>query len=780
MDPQLEQIPQVLKLYLEISRYPILARRIRARMRKQLFSRGVITPEQFEEEVRDKAITSQKREGLRDPVAQEPMEIWNERLEQIRDHLTDFYFAYNLPHALFEEIVRGVLSERALDRDVALPFNPELAPQNMLLAQAKRYQALSADQRKQIRHHLKEIIVVLTKSMISDQMGFIRLAKDFLTISDFEAIARRRIGQGKIGGKAAGMMLAWKILQQGDPADAVDLRERVVIPDSYFIGADVFYDFHALNGLDEFINQKYKTQEQIQADYPHIRQAYARGRFPEEVRRRLRELLAEVGNAPLIVRSSSLLEDNFGYSFAGKYDSFFCPNQGTSEENLAALTTAVGRVYASVLSPDALLYRQRVGLVDYDERMAILIQKVQGQRYGDYFFPALAGVGLSRNPFRWSRKIRPEDGLLRLVWGLGTRAVERVANDYPRMVALSHPRLRPESGAQEIRRYSQRFVDLIDVRANAFKTLPVSNVVRADYPGIRLLASRDRGGYLEPVLAPGMLGQSPLILTFNGLLKNEDFVTLMRSALRELDQHYGCPVDIEFTVEIASARPPRFVLHLLQCRPQSQYEDAQSVHVPTEEVERGDVVFLTRQMVPHGSVSRIRYIVYVDPGRYEQVPDYTTRLELARVIGRLNKRLEHERFILMGPGRWGTSNVELGLKVGYADIHNTLALIEIAQSDERGTPEVSYGTHFFQDLVESRIYPLPLYPDTPDTDFNRSFFEEAPNVLERLLPDDARHAPYIKVIDVPAFTGGHHLELAMDSEKNEALAYLKRHETSGE
>jgi hypothetical protein len=772
MDPQPAQIPQVLELYLQISQYPILGRCIRARMREELFARGVIARGVFEQEATEKAVLSQKREGLEDPVAQESIDVWQERLEQIRDHLTDFYFAYNLPHTLFEEIVQEVLAERTPGPTVSLSFNPELAPPSILLAQAKEYAGLPSEQRRGVQHHLREITVVLTKSMISDQMEFVSLAKEFFDPEDFETIAQRRIGQGKIGGKAAGMMLAWKILQQESPADSPDLRGHVVIPDSYFLGADVFYDFHALNELDEFINQKYKTQEEIESDYPHIQEVYMHGRFPERVSAQLRGLLSEVGRAPVIVRSSSLLEDNFGFSFAGKYDSFFCPNQGTVAENLAELKSAIRRVYASVLSPDALLYRQRMGLVDYDERMAILIQKVQGQRYGDYFFPQLAGVGFSRNPFRWSQKIRPEDGLLRVVWGLGTRAVDRVANDYPRMVALSHPQLRPEIDADQIRKYSQRFVDLIDLRANAFVTLPVDKVLQSDYPGIRLLASEDKGSYLQPIYAPGALGQARFVLTLDQLMKSEEFVNLMRAVLRKLEQHYGRPVDIEFTVQIEEEQSRHFTLHLLQCRPQSWREGGKGIYLPLEDIPPGDIIFLTRRMVPHGQVERIRYVVYVDPAAYDRAPNHTIRLQIARIVGRLNKRLENERFILMGPGRWGTSNVELGVKVTYADIYNARALIEIAQSGTAGTPEVSYGTHFFQDLVESQIYPVPLYLSDPDTVFKPGFFEGAPNVLAELLPDSADYAGYIKVLDIPQMTGGRHLDLIMDSTQDEGVAYL--------
>ncbi|RLC75021.1 MAG: hypothetical protein DRJ03_30950 [Chloroflexi bacterium] len=123
----------------------------------------------------------------------------------------------------------------------------------------------------------------------------------------------------------------------------------------------------------------------------------------------------------------------------------------------------------------------------------------------------------------------------------------------------------------------------------------------------------------------------------------------------------------------------------------------------------------------------------------------------------------------VGPGRWGTSNAELGLKVTYADIYNTRALIEIAQSRDDDTLEISYGTHFFQDLVETNIYPLPLYPNAPDTVFNHAFFNDAPNALAELLPPDAQHALFIKVIGVPAVAKGCYLELVMDGEQDEAL-----------
>ncbi|MCR4408516.1 MAG: PEP/pyruvate-binding domain-containing protein [Anaerolineae bacterium] len=765
-------IPKVLAIYLQLSEYPILAHKIRERMRQELFARGVITPEQFRREVREKALLTQEKEGLSDPLAQESPEEWAERVRIAQDHLTDFYFALNLPHALFEEIVRSTLSARRPGEEIILTFNPELAPWDMLFAQAEEYEKLPPERKAKIRHHLQEIIVVLIRGMISDQLGFVGVAREHFDIFDLEEIHRRRIGRGKIGGKAAGMMLAYKILQKDTADDPLPVSQHVVIPDSYFIGADVYYDFLAHNELFRFSDQKYKTREEIEADYPEIRRRFMNGRFPEYVVYSQAALVNDMGNNPLIVRSSSLLEDNFGKSFAGKYESHFCPNQGSPAENLKALLNAIRRVYASTLNPDALFYRQQVGLVDYDERMAILIQRVEGSRYGRYFFPTVAGVAFSRNPFRWNRKIRREDGFLRIVLGLGTRAVERVANDYPRMVALSHPQLRPEITAAEIRKYSQRFADVLDLEDNCFKTLPVTEVGDSDYPSTELLVSIDEGDYIRPIHFLGNnLPPGALVLTFDRLLKEGKFTTLMSAILRKLERAYGQPVDVEFTLEILPEHP-WFIVHLLQCRPLSSQESGQVHYLPSF-IPPQDVIFASTKLVPDGIVPRVEYVVYVSPTRYAAIPDYTTKYEVGRVIGRLNKKLEGHRYIIIGPGRWGSANIDLGVKVSYADIYNTLMLIEVAFAGPEGTPEVSYGTHFFQDLVEANIYALPLYPDEEGTLFNHSFFEDSANVLAMLLPDDEPYARYVKVIDVRAATGGRLLEVVMNAEQEKAVGYVR-------
>jgi hypothetical protein len=774
-DDSLEQ-QKVYRIHLELSRYPILARRIQELMRQELFAQDIISREKFEAEVREKAILSQYREGLTDPFGEEPANVWSERLAVIRDQLTNVYYANNFSLAQLRKIIQKVLSGRVTlqDRNLALTFNPELAPWDLLFAQGLEYEKLPTEKRAGVQHHLREIIVVLIKRMLSDQLDFVGVAKELFTIGDLMELRRRRIGRGKIGGKAAGMLLAHKILQLADSQDPLGVHEHVTIPDSYFIGADVSYDFSLINGFTGYMNQKYKSREEIEADYPRIRQAYAEGQFPGEIIYSLRKLLERVGTAPLVVRSSSLLEVHFGAALAGKYKSVFCPNQGTLEKNLTALMRAITDIYASIFSPDALFYRQRMGLVDYDERMAILIQKAQGTYYRDFFFPTVAGIGYSENPFRWDPKIEREEGFLRLVCGFGTRAVERVPNDYPRIVALSHPQIQPYVGPNERRKYAQRLMDVLDLKANALKTLPAREVLKYDYPTLRYVASLDKGDYMTPIVSlMDAAEHGRFVLTFDKLISDGHFIELMKAALARLERYYQTPVDMEFTVEVTPGYPhAEYTLHLLQCRPLVSKKWKKIIQIP-DDIPDADLILRATHLVPQGIVKGVRYIVYVDPEQYSQAPDYETKLEIARVIGRLNKALEGAAFILIGPGRWGSSDVDLGVKVTYADIFNTKVLAEVPLARWGSTSEPSYGTHFFQDLIEAGIFPLPIIPDDGEAMLNTNFLHAAPNVLPEILPGDAACAPYIRVIDVPATAGSKRLEIVMNGDQERAVGYLK-------
>ncbi len=763
---------RTLHIYLALAQYPILKTQIRARMRRELFGRGIITRVDFEAEVKKKAVRSQKLEALGDPFIEEPADIWDLRLARVRDNLTDFYFAYNLPHNLFERIIKESLAERgAFVEELQISFNPELAPQNMLFEYAMAIEQMPVKERAHLEARLQEIKVVLIRTLISDQLGYVKIAKDWLTISDLEKIRNRKIGHGKIGGKAAGMLLASRILNDvGDD----DVRASLQIPESYYVGADLLYNFMALNDLMHWADQKYKPDEEIRADFPQLQKEFAAGQFPPEALGKLQAKLEHVGDKPLIVRSSSLLEDNFGTSFAGKYDSYFCPNQGMPEENLLDLTQAIQKIYASALNPDALLYRHAKGLLDYDERMALLIQVVQGEKFDRYFLPHAAGVAFSRNLYRWSPQIRRDDGFVRLVWGLGTRAVDRVGSDYPRLVALSHPLLHPESTAKETRYYSQRYVDLIDLQDNAFKSIPVDEILTGRYPILRYIAQVDRGGFLAPMRIMLQNGNvDDLVITFDGLLRRTPLANRLTRMLTTLEENYHSPVDTEFTIHIKnpSEPQPEINISLLQCRPQSHLQESEA-HLPLN-LPKNDIIFSTHRLAPQGRVSGIRYVIFISPEAYFSLPTLAARGKLGRLIGRLNAALEGETFICIGPGRWGTNNPDLGVHIGYADIYNTRALVEITGSGIGPAPEASFGTHFFQDLVESNIYPLAVYLDDEDAIFNKNFFYKTPNRSGDFLPDDGGLEKCLRLIEVSAFRLDHHLELVMDNDQGRATAFLE-------
>jgi|WetSurSiteA1Bulk_404760.scaffolds.fasta_scaffold09773_2 hypothetical protein len=767
------QSDQILNISLALSQYPILSKKIRARMRRELFSKKLIDEQGFEKEVKQEAIHSQEREGLKDPFLEEPAETWEQRVQFTRDHLTDLYFSKFSNLERFHELVSEVLCEKGINRDDSiLSINPELAPQDLLFEQALTIEGYQNEDRLRLDPRLQEIKVVLIRNLISDQLPYINIAKEWFTIADLAEIRKRRIGPGRIGGKAAGMLLAARIIKsEGERA----LVENVRAPESYFIGSDLFYEFMSINNLVHWNDQKYKTEEQMRADYPQIVKDFEASTFPPEIIEKLELLLISVGEKPLIVRSSSLLEDNFGASFAGKYESIFCPNQKTLRKNLKDLSRAISRVYATTLNPDALLYRRSRGLLDYDERMAVLIQGVVGEIHGRYFMPQASGVAFSRNQFRWSPQIRTEAGFIRLVWGLGTRAVDRVGNDYPRLIALSHPLLYPSSSIKSMRRYSQQYVDLIDLEKNKFCTLPVKNVLLPDYEGIRLFTQLEQDGYFQSLHGSLKTKDIPaLIFTFEEFLKRTTFVPQMRKILEILEWNYRAPVDMEFTARLCGKQEniQAVEITIVQCRPQSRLNESKEVRVPIN-LDQDDIAFTTWFMVPRGYIQKVRYIIYVPAEEYFKLETVQARNDVGRTIGKINLKLKDDNFICVGPGRWGTSNPDLGIYVNYSDIYNARALVEITGKGHGAVPEPSLGTHFFQDLLEAQIYPLAVNLDDDRAYLNTAMFYDSPNRLSDLEDPEIPVNSCIRLIDVTDYKPGSQLEISMDDEKGQAVAYLK-------
>ncbi len=765
---------RLLTITLALTQYPILAPRIRACMRRELFERGIIGRGEFDTQVIEEAVQTQRLEGMDNPLVQESAEMWTIRLAAIREHLTDLIFSQHLPFDILENLIAEVLGEKGVTGDeLKLAINPELAPLDLVFEQALTIESMPHGEREKFEARYEESKVVLIRNMISDQLRYINIAKEWFSIADLADIRRRKIGSGKIGGKAAGMLLAYHILKNNRSLAFID---HLKTAESYFVGSDEMYTFMSINNLFTWNDQKYKSEEEMRSEYPAIEEEFVKGTFAPDILDQLQTMLIKIGNKPLIVRSSSLLEDNFGTSFAGKYESIFCPNQGTLEQNLKGVTEAIARIYCSTLNPNALLYRRSRGLQDYDERMALLIQVVEGESYKHYLLPHGAGVAFSRNLYRWAPQIRAEDGFVRLVWGLGTRAVDRVGNDYPRLIALSHPLLRPSNDANAVTRYSQQFVDLIDLDKNEFITVPIHEVLDADYPPLRYLAQIDEDGYFI-TLRSSILGseKDKLVLTFDELLRRTPFAEWTRRMLKTLEDAYRTPVDMEFTLQISADEEgsPALMLTILQCRPQSQLQQTEKEILPST-LTKEDIVFSTEFMVPQGRLDRIDYVIYVEPRGYFSLTTNANRVGLARTIGKLNAVMAKEQFICIGPGRWGSTNTDLGVPIAYGDIYHTRALVEVTGEGFGLPPEPSLGTHFFQDLLESQIYPLALQLDDPHTEINNRFFESTPNRLVDWLPEASSFTNSLKVIRVKDYDPQAHIKIVMNDEIGKAVAFLQR------
>jgi hypothetical protein len=387
------------------------------------------------------------------------------------------------------------------------------------------------------------------------------------------------------------------------------------------------------------------------------------------------------------------------------------------------------------------------------------VQKVVGRRFGDYLFPFAAGVMFSYNSYSWNPKLRKNEGLVRLVFGLGTRAVDRVGSDYPRMIPLSHPQLRPEVTADQVCRYSQKMVDVINVRTGTFETVDFRTLAKSTvHPDLFHAASVLKDGELRaPMFRTQDLSAETLCLTFENFLGKSPFVPLVKKVLSRVQAAYGHPVDIEFAWDGEA-------LYILQCRSLSTRAERDRVVVP-ERVPAEDTLFLTTSGLSNAHIPNLEYIVYVDPRAYDRLESAEARQRVGRVVGEVNRRLGEKTFALMGPGRWGSNDLNLGVRVTYADINNCHLLVEIAFARDGYTPEVSYGTHFFQDLVEADIAMLPLYPDNPGSILREDFLHGSENSLAALDPSLSDMEGVVRVIHVPSVRRGQYLHVYLDAEE---------------
>ncbi len=752
----MKDLVRAYRLYRSMMQHPHLLDEFRQVFLDRLLELEIVTEETVAQQVR----------ALLDELAA-PADA--ETIREYRNALVDLLFARHSTDSEIENHI-NLARKRNAFRNLQQVVNAEGATSAEIRRALKELTSIPQGTLHLPPAEVEGVRVALIDHFISNQLPFIGIAKQHITLRDVDEMLTtshwtpRR--SGKIGGKSAGLLLARCVvlprLTERDP----EIEQKVAVPESHYFSSGILADFIDYNRFYSLHSQKYKTGDQLEDDYAKMTAMVEKAAFPSDIMEELRSFLAYVGEHPLIVRSSSLLEDNIGYAFSGKYASVFVANQGDLEARTAELVRAYKQVFVSVFSPGAILYRRDHDLLDYDERMSVLVQKVVGRRFGEYFYPFAAGVAFSQNMHLWTPRIRREEGLVRIVLGLGTRAVDRVEPDYPRMIALSHPTLRPEVAVQQVMKYSQRMVDVLNLRTRRLETIPYHDLLEASpHPEAHLALSIEEGDHLSPQLFRGQpIPLERSCVTFDGFFAQTPFVELMRKILRKLETAYGRPVDLEFAWD-------QDRLYLLQCRSLAAREDIGQVTVP-HDIAPDAILFTNHRAVGNCVTLDIEYVVYVDPKAYQKLSGYEEKVAVGRVVGRLNRLLKAERYALFGPSRWGTNDINIGVKVGYEDINHALILGEIAFEEGGVTPEVSYGTHFFNDLVEARITPVAVFPDEPATLFDEEFFSKSPSILNSLVPDLSLPSEAVKVIHVPTCRNGQVLHIYQDSRNQEGIGFF--------
>ena len=505
----------------------------------------------------------------------------------------------------------------------------------------------------------------------------------------------RLIGRGEVGGKARGLIFVMKQIEDG--FRLTDHMNLLRFPDSVVLATDVFDEFVEANGLRSVVSAGCQGEISLAELGRRIEDAPLPARWVAE----LDAFLEEEGR-PLVVRSSSLMEDDPFHSFAGIYLSEFLANRGGRERRLEALSRTVKRIYASTFAANARAYRKRHGLDWRREKMAVLVQNMIGSLYSHaLFYPLVGGVAFSRNYYPWTRRLAPEDGVVRLVVGTGTRAVGR---EYARVYSPRMPGLRPEgTDPRTVIRYSQETVDVLDM---ASETFTQTTLRQLDNPLLAKICSivTEDGDLREPLSSAAMLGSNErFVASFTRLIEGDrimPFTQIVRQVLARLEEIIGFAVDIEFAVDFsgreASAEGAPLV-YLLQARPLGNRPQHRRVRVPKLPPRR--VVLQSSQVLGNGQRKGIRHLVLVEPSSYR----WDRAHEIARSVGAINEALVDagEPYILMGPGRWASSNPQLGVPVQYGEISGAAVIVEM--STVEFAPELSYGTHFYADMVGSEV-----------------------------------------------------------------------------
>lgn len=661
-----------------------------------------------------------------------PLKVWR------RDSATMFLpHVYQKSTGSFETVTSGVLASRfyqIMNRKINdnaesnLDFWDRFFQQNELLYQN------GID--------ISEATNRMCRIMITRDEHLRKMVQENFTPEDYFEIRSRMIGTGLIGGKACGMLMSRKLMENYEPG----IFSRLEPHDSFYVGNDVFYAYIIENGMWD-LRVRQRSEEGYFSAAEEMAEAFMKGSFSPQMEEQFKRMLDYYGQDPCIVRSSSILEDSFGNAFAGKYESVFCSNSGTMEERLEEFENAIRIVYASTMNKGALDYRKRRGLDKRDEQMALLVQRVSGSRYGNHFLPSAAGVGYSTSPYKFGENSGDEQsGMLRLVMGLGTAAVDRNQGSYPRIVFCNDPKKRISATAAKSHQYSQQVIDAVNTETGHIDGLNITWALE-NLPEFqkRMLLSHDYDA--ESMFLNRGQRRSVFYVSCDGIVGNAQLMADLRTMLETLQEKYSYPVDIEYTINLSEGGEYR--IGPLQCRPLQVNRDSKLVKLPENVPEREVFLESVHSSMGMSRSKKVDCLVYVDPIGYYNMP-YKEKYNVRSAINAVNwaYRGQEKCLVLMVPGRICTSSPELGVPTSFADISEFDIIAEVAETRAGYMPELSYGSHIFQDLVEAGILYTAVFGNEKTLRYRPEILDDEPNVLGDFLPDAEKLSDVARVYNL--------------------------------
>jgi hypothetical protein len=564
------------------------------------------------------------------------------------------------------------------------------------------------------------------KRYLFDAITAFRINKAKGVIADFdrerydEYLQFARIGEGSIGGKARGLAFLDSLIKRNRLTDKYE-DVVVTIPRTVVIGTDVFDEFMEENNLYEIALSDRSDKE--------ILARFVKSRLPFRIHEDLYRFISCVSN-PIAIRSSSLLEDSHYQPFAGIYSTYMLPNIKFNERVMIdKLSEAIKSVYASAYFKDSKSYMAAtLNMID-EEKMGIVLQEVTGRQYGQRFYPAISGVARSINFYPIAPE-KPEDGIANIAFGLGKYIVDggngiRFSPKYPRKVLqLSTPELALSE--------TQKSFFALDLRPESFSpdTDDTINLMKLrikdaeEDPALRLVASTF--DYESHRITEGTMGNGKRIITFSQLLNHDTFplAEILQEVLEIGQREMNKPVEIEFAVNLDMPKGHPRVFSLLQIRPIAGRDE--TINLKPEKIRTEETILISHTALGNGKIKGIRDFVYVKPDTF----DAAKSNEIAHRLDKLNELFlqEKKNYILVGPGRWGSSDPWLGIPVKWPQISAARVIVESGLEHYRIDP--SQGTHFFQNLTSFRVGYFTINPFIQDGFYDLEFLNEHTAIYE--------------------------------------------------